>query len=52
LRNTIVASAKNSIDTAKYLIAHGADKNIINNVGKMAIDYAKTDEMRALLFVQ
>ncbi|MGN1270009.1 MAG: ankyrin repeat domain-containing protein [Clostridia bacterium] len=45
----IAASDNNAIDTAKYLIEHGADKNIKNNVGKMAIDYAKTDEMRALL---
>lgn len=45
----IAASDNNSIETARYLIEHGADKNIKNNVGKMAIDYAKTDEMWALL---
>ncbi|RHW43348.1 ankyrin repeat domain-containing protein [Neobacillus notoginsengisoli] len=45
----IAASENNSLETAKYLIEHGADKNIKNNSGRMAIDYAKTDEMRALL---
>ena len=48
----IAASSNNSLDTVKYLIEHGADKNIKNNQGKMAIDYAKTDEMRALLLDQ
>jgi hypothetical protein len=45
----IAASDNNSLEAAKYLIEHGADKNIKNNVGKKALDYAKTDEMRALL---
>lgn len=48
----IAASDNNSLETAKYLIEHGADKNINNNVGKKALDYAKTDEMRALLLDQ
>lgn len=48
----IAAVDNRSIDAVKYLIEHGADKSIKNNVGKMAIDYAKTDEMRALLLDQ
>ena len=39
----------NSLDTAKYLLEHGANKNLINTEGKKAIDYAHTEEMKALL---
>jgi hypothetical protein len=45
----IAASDNNSLEAAKYLIEHGADKSIKNSIGKKASDYAKTDEMRALL---
>jgi ankyrin repeat protein len=45
----IAASDNNSLEATKYLIEHGAEKSIKNNFGKIALDYAKTDEMRALL---
>jgi ankyrin repeat protein len=45
----IRASFTNALDTAKYLLEHGADKNLIDSLGRKAIDYASTEEMRALL---
>jgi ankyrin repeat protein len=45
----IGASSTNALETAKYLLKHGADKNLVDSLGRKAIDYASTDEMRALL---
>lgn len=45
----IGASATNALETAKYLLEHGADKNLVDSLGRRAIDYASTEEMRALL---
>lgn len=43
------ACYQNALGTAKYLLEHGADKNLVNSQGKKAADYAYTEEMKALL---
>ena len=45
----IGASSTNALETAKYLLEHGADKNLVDSLGRKAIDYASTEEMKTLL---
>lgn len=45
----IWASTSNSVDSAKVLLLNKADKTIKNKYGKTALDYARSDEMTALL---
>jgi len=45
----ISACSTNALDTVTYLLEHGADKNIVDTLGRKAIDYARTEEMKALL---
>ena len=45
----IEASTYNNVNVAKLLLKAGADKTAVNGEGKSALDYAKTEVMRALL---
>lgn len=45
----IEASTYNNVNVAKLLLKAGADKTAVNGDGKSALDYAKTEAMRALL---
>ena len=42
-------SDKNDILIAKYLLEHGANKNVKDWVGKTALDYAKANENKELI---
>jgi ankyrin repeat protein len=43
------ASRDNNLVAAQKLLAAGADRTLVNNNGKTALDLAKTDAMKALL---
>lgn len=44
-----IAVASGNIDTVKLLIDKGADRELVDNNGKNALDYAENESMRSLL---